>query len=129
MKEREGAAASLDDVTALAYDAWKRQDDNINDLYTYRLETLYGVKNITYKNEHPTAVQLEKINEGFSEYYKHEIDDGEPENSIIRMIAMEVADYVLGEDFRIFFNEKLDLLHTDMREDFIEDAKRILELV
>ena len=33
---------------------------------------------------------------------------------------------MLGDDFRIFFNENLDLLRKDMREDFLADARRIL---
>lgn len=125
-KEKNDILFVPNEVGALVYDTWKHLDDDVNDLYTYRIETLYGVKNITYKNDHPTVAQLETIDSGFAEYYQNELNEGVPENTVVNLIAMEVADYVLGEDFRIFFNENLDLLHKDMREDFLADARRIL---
>lgn len=119
--------SAADDTGELIFDAWKHRDDDINNLFTYRLETLYGVKNITYKNVHPTKQQIESIREEFDEFYKNEIFEGESEDSICCLIAMEVADYVLGEDFLVFFNENLNLLHDDMREAFLVDARAILD--
>lgn len=116
------------EIGALVYDIWKHQNDDINDLYTVHLETLYGVKNITYKDEHPNIAQMETIHPGFKERYQHSYFGNQlEEEEICHLIAMEVAYYILGEDFHIFFNIKLELLPDDMREAFITDAKAILE--
>lgn len=81
---------------------------------------------ITYVNEHPTVEQLETMRIGFADFYLEELAEGYSDEHIRSMIAGEVADYCLGEDYTTFFNEELERLPDDMRTAFLADADRIL---
>lgn len=113
-------------IALLVWDTWQHIDDDINDLYTYHFKAPYGFKNITYKNEHPTIEMIEKMRKGFKDFYLNELAEGADEKHICELIALEVADYCMGSDFKIIFGEDLDKLHSDMKEAFLEDARRIL---
>lgn len=130
VENAEGVTNVLEGKQALGtlvYDTWTHLNDDVNDLYTYRIQTMFGEKCITYKNEHPTLEQMEQMRHYFAEDYINELKDGEKEESVLHLIAMEVADYVLGDDFVIFFGERLELLHDDTRADFYQDAQRLLD--
>lgn len=114
------------DAAALLYDAWKHRDVDWCDCFSYRIKTDFGVKTFTYINEHPSISELEEMRNGFKEFYLNEIAEGNSDEHIINMIAGEVADRCLGEDYIIFFNEELDRLPEDMRASFIADAEKVL---
>ncbi len=96
-------------IAHLCYDAMKHIDDDIRDLYACHVKTPHGVKGFTYHNTHPNLHEIQAMDKDFVQFCLDNLKGENEENEIVDYIAAKVAEYILGEDFRLFFDENIRL--------------------